>query len=141
MKALAGKPQLLPPSIDHIPHDGMVLPCQMYPDLMGAPCFQPQPQVGIARIAGDHFIVSDRRTAVFLRYRHLFPVYGMPPNGCVNGAGIRPHTAHYDRLVDPGKGVILQLLCQCLMGKIVFCHDQQAAGIHIDPRFPDAAPR
>ena len=64
---------------------------------------------------------------------HALAVRRMTANRRIYGAGILLEVPVDHRLIHACKTVFFDLLCQTLMGKIVFGNDQQAAGVLIDP--------
>lgn len=99
---------------------------------MGAARFQTAAHVGHAVIAGDDLPMGHGAAAVAGLHRHLFPIGGMPPDGCVHRAAVLPQITHHQTLVCPGQSMVAELGAEGQMGGIVLGGDDQAAGVPVD---------
>ena len=113
--------------------NGMPDVAHMYPDLMGAPGFQPTPDMSMLCKLGQHCIMGHRMPGIFLRHAHFLPIRCASADGSIHRARRLPEPSAGNGFIFPGKAVAFDLLRQMLMGKIRFRHHQQTAGVFVDP--------
>lgn len=127
VETLTGLAQLwLFSAIDHVAENGMILPGQVDPNLMGTSGFQTALQMRIAGKPLENLPMRDSGLAVFFSDCHAFAVDGVAADGSVDCAAVLLDSTDYDAFVGPGQSVVFELGRQRLMRKIVFCDDEKA---------------
>ena len=115
--------------------------CQMHPNLVGAPGFQPTTQVGKTVVPSQHLIMGDcllgsynvsvRLDAVGA-HCHLFAVLKTASDGQVDDAFLLLDLSVDHRFIKAVHRVLLNLAAEPKVAFIILRTDQQTAGILVD---------
>ena len=135
MKALAAQ------LFVHIAGTVYAIPCQrmadgghMHPNLMGAAGLELTGNTGEVSKPFQYLParISILSMGALRQHGHLFAVFGVTAKKALHKACILPQIAVHHRLIDPVDTVNAHLFGKALMGGVIFCHHQQAAGILVD---------
>ena len=99
-------------AVNGIAKKRMANACHMHTNLMGPSGFKRTFNVCIFAKPMEDTVMCNRRTAVFLIDRHLFPIHRRPPDRCVDCPGVLTEIIINNRLIAARNGMFFKLLCK-----------------------------
>ncbi len=108
----------------------MALVGHVDPNLMGATRLEPARNQRKSGEGVQYRIMGDSMATV-RDDRHFLTVFGMPTNGGVNLSLNGLRRPFDNGPIQAGCGVCFELLGQMLVGVVIFCDNQQAAGLFV----------